>query len=279
MPNPRTKEFSLKHRIGYHFSLQEHEASHVHHSTMLPLFVADQAKTETLAQDLQVHPANDLFEGIVNTPMCFMNSRINKVRIAEYCMIPPPIDVPDAIYWKAVLSFGLGDVDILAADGTSLISILGFTKLADNILPTYVAGTDMEHANLLHADVDNLDTTQSLEGVALQPSQLFDARYGELGPKIRSMVDGPFINRVHKDYPYWVDRWYNVPGRVKRMNAFSGCFLYVGLNPTMADAATAASSDRIVSHFDDDLTIEEESLNCHLVVEYNEYNDSFDQSA
>ncbi len=278
MPNPRTKEFGLRHRVGFHFAIQEFEASHIHHATMLPLFVADQAKTEALAQAVQVHPANDTFENVVNTPMCFMNSRVNRVRVSEYVMVSPAIDVPDNLYQKAIFSWGLGDSDVVAADGTTLVATLKFTKGADHLLPTYVAGADLEHANLVHADIDTLDTSQTLEGIDLTPSEIYDAKHGELGPKIRAMVDGPFINRVHKDFPAWRDKWYRVPGRVKRMNAFTGCYLYVGMNPSIPDGAANTGVDRIIPHFDDDLTIEEESLQCHFLIEFIEYNDSFDQN-
>ncbi len=277
MPNPRLKEFPLKHVFPVHFCLQEFESSHVHNSTLIPLWCADQAKTDVLAQAVQVNPNNDSFEDVVNTPMCFMNSRVNKIRIQEYCRVATGTDLPDQIYHKALFTFGLGDADTVAADGTTILSLLAMTKQADNLLPTYVAGTDLEHASLMHADVDTLDTSQSLEGVGLNEHVLKGRMHGELGPKIRKIVMGPYVNRVHKDYPYYSDRWYNAPPAARRMGPFTGCYLYVAMNPSTPDGAVS-TLEGFSAHFDDELTIEEEDLMFHYRIEFNEYNDAFDQS-
>ncbi len=193
-------------------------------------------------------------------------------------MIPKEIDEPDMLYHKAVFSFGLGDVDVVSKDGTTLISKLQFTKGADHLLPTYIAAADLEHSSLVHADIDTLDTSQLLEGLDLVPSTLRAFKYGELGPKIRAMVDGPFINRVHKDFPYFRDAWYQTPARSRRMNAFCGCFLYVAVQTSMPDGTSNAFTGELSPHFDDRLTIDEESLDFHYAIEFNEYNDSFDQN-
>ncbi len=152
------------------------------------------------------------------------------------------------------------------------------TKGADNLMPTYTAAADLEHASLVHADIDTLDTSQLLEGVALTPADIRSHKHGELGPKIRALVQGPYINRVHKDFPYFREAWYNVPGRVRRMNSFTGCYLYVGVNASIPDGEVNTAADRFVPHFDDRITIEEESLDFHYLVEYSEWHDAFDQS-
>jgi len=276
--NKPLKRFPLRHRFGFHFTLQEFESAHTHLATYLPLIVSDQGRREIDADVIQVNPSNDNFEAShVQTPACFMNSVVNKMKISEYCSIPPEIDMPDNIYWKALVTFGLGDIDVVATDGTTLAATLLFTKGADNIMPAYQA-FDLEHANLMPADIDTLDTTQILESINMAPNTLRDNLGGELGPKIRKMVDGPYINRVHKDYPYFNEKWYNMPGQVKRMNQFVGCYLYVGMNSSMVDGATTAASNQLITHFDDRLTIEEESLDFHFLVEFNEWNDHFDQS-
>ncbi len=278
MPNPRTREYPLRHTFGYHFNLQEFESTHTHDNTILPLMFADQAKTEALADAVQVHPLNDTFETTVQDPACFMNSRVNNIRIQEYCSIPKEIDEPDMLYYKGILSYGIGDADVVSADGTTLNSILRMTKGADKILPTYIAGADLEHASLVAASVDTLDTTQSLEGTDLTPTTVELAKHLELGAKVRAMFEGPFTNRVHKDYPYFRDAWYKTPSRTRRMNSFCGCFLYVAVMPSIQDALPAGSTMNFGNHFDDRLTIEEESVDFHYVIHFNEYNDNFDQS-
>jgi len=207
-----------------------------------------------------------------------MNARVNNIKISEYCSIPKEIDEPDLLYWKAIFSFGIGDVDVVAADGTTLISKLAFTKGADKLLPTYIAGSDLEHANLVHADIDTLDTSQLLEGYSLTPQAVKSHQGGELGPKVRALVDGPFINRVHKDFPYFREAWYKTPPRTRRMNAFCGCYLYVGLTQSLVDGASNAVAAALSPRFDDRLTIEEESADFHYLIEYNEFHDFFDQS-
>jgi len=278
LPNPQLKQFPLRHKFGYNFTLQEFESTHNHTATILPLIVADQGRDDLVAEVVQVHPANDTFEGVVNTPACHMNARINNLKISEYVSIPKDIDEPDNIYYKAIMSLGLGDSDVVAADGTTILSKLALTKGADNIMPTYVAASDLEHSSLVHADIDTLDTSQLLEGVALLPSALRQHLVHELGPKMSAIVQGPYINRVHKDFPYFREAWYKVPPRVKRMNAFSGCFLYVGLNESIVDGLVNTAADKLSPHFDDRLTIEEESLDFHYLIEYNEWHDAFDQS-
>ncbi len=259
------------------FSLQEFETTHIDDATILPLFAADQAKTEAVAQAVQVNPNNDGFQDVVSTPNCHMNSRINKIKITEYCYIPAAVDVPDMIYSKAIFSWGLGDSDIVAADGSTILATAVFQKNADTISPNY-SGTNLLNAGFMHTEQDGLTADGELETVPLTPIQIRDMRHGELGPKLRKMIIGPYTNRVHKDFPYYSSRWYTVPGSVKRMNAFTGCFLYVGMNETTTKAATGAVN-MMTYHFDGDLTIDEESLSLHYLIEYNEYNDSFDQFA
>ncbi len=277
MPNPRTKEFPLRHRHSYDFTLQEFETSATHFATYLPLFVADQAKTEAVAQGIQVNPSADGHAGEIKSPNCFMNSRINKVRITEYAMIPTAADVPDNIYWKAIVSWGLGDYQVKDPSGVTLLSKLKFEQSADTINPDYT-GVNCENGSIGSAEQDGLTSDAELEDVALTPASLKSEHNLSLGAKINAMVDGPYANRVHKDYPYFRDSWYAVPGRVKRMNAFTGCFLYVGIE-TAADETPAAQAVRFTPHFQSDLTIDENSINLHYVVHFNEYNDSFDQSA
>ncbi len=278
MPNPPTKEFPLRHRFGVHFNLQEYETSAANYRTGFPLFFADQAKTEALAQAVQVNPANDNYEGIKNSGACFMNSRINKIKISEYVYIPKNYDVPDMIYHKTIVSWGLGDYSIKDPVGGTLLTALGFTQSADTLQPTYTA-QDLESGNLQPADHDGLDTTQQLETTVTIPESLRNALHGKMGAKARAMCIGPFPNRVHKEFPFFSNRWYDVPGRTKRMNAFTGCYLFVAVELALGGGASAADTDRLMIHFQDELTIDEDALSCHYILEFNEYNDSFDNHA
>lgn len=274
MPNPPTKEFPLRHKFGMRFSLQEFETTPADFATIIPMFFADQAKTEALAQAVQVNPVADNYEDLVSTPACFMNSRVNMIKITQYAYVPVAQDMPDMLYHKAIITWGLGDHAIQDPAGTFLRTKLLFTKEADTMAPNY-NGVKMLNGGFFHADVDGLTSTQEIEQVPLTPDALDAHRRGTLGAKIRKMVIGPFINRVHKDFPYYDSRWYSVPGATKRMNAFTGCYFYTGINATAAKAATVAV-DRLTTHFDEDVTVDEESLSCHYVFEFNEYNDSFD---
>ncbi len=155
MPNPRTKEFPLRHSFGVHFQLLEEDTGGVDFATYVPLFFADQAKAEADAQVIQVNPQNDTFEGVTGSPACFMNSRVNKIKITEYCMIPAAYDVPDMMYYKAIVSWGLGDYQIKDPQGVTLLTDLGFVQAADTIHPNWT-GTDLDIGTILHADVDGL---------------------------------------------------------------------------------------------------------------------------
>lgn len=279
MPNPRTKEFPLRHKHAMRFSLQEFEATHLNDATLVTMYFADQAKTEAIAQDVQVNRAADGYAGVTNTPACFMNSRVNNIKITEYVYVPAAVNVPDILFHKAVITLGLGDVDIISASGANtLLDFFRMQKNADMVSPNYT-GTKLENAGFVAGDADDgLTGTDELESIANTPDQLRNARDGLLGPKVRKLMIGPFINRVHKDFPYFRESWYKTPSVARRMNAFCGCWLYYGMNETTPKAA-AAQINRFTSHFDEDLTAEEESISVHLMFEFNEYNDSFDQNA
>jgi hypothetical protein len=210
LPNPPTKEFPLRHKFAYDFTLKEYQTTPDDYATILPLWFADQSKTEALAQDVQVNRSNDNYEGIVKTPAVYMNSRVNMIKITEYVTVPPELDVPDMLYHKSLITIGMGDADVQDPQGNTLLSKLKFSKAADTIHPTW-SGNKLEHGGYAHADVDGLTSTQQLETVVLAPETLINEKDGSLGPKIRKMVAGPFLNRVHKDFPYYDDRWYNTP--------------------------------------------------------------------
>ncbi len=278
MPNPRTKEFPLKHRFGCHFSFKEEDTGGVENRTIIPLYFADQAKTDVIADDIQVHPANDAYEGTVISSACFMNSRVNMVKISEYCMIPPAHDVPDMLYQKAVIAFGLGDSDVEDPAGVTLMSKIQFEKTANALLPLFNTAK-LANANLMSTDLTNLTSTQLMEEVTMDPDQLrSEMSSGTLYKKLQAMITGPFTSRVHKDYPYWREQWYKTPPRCRRMLAFTGCYLYVGIQSVVAAGAAATATDLIFPHFDSETTVDENSLSCHFLIEFNEYNDSFDQS-
>ncbi len=278
MPNKPMREFPLRHNFGYHFNLQEFETTHLHDATSLPLYFADQTKTDALAEAVQVNPANDTFENNVQDPACFMNSRVNKIKITEFVSVNKANDVPDCMYFKSLHTWGLGDADTVAADGSTILALLKMTKGSDTLLPTYTAGSDLDNANLVPASIDTLDTSQLLEAIDLNPRQLYAAGTGELGAKVRSIVTRPSANRVHKDFPYYMSRWYNTPPKARRMNAFTGCYLYVAVEVSIAAGATVATSSTEATHFDTELTIDEGSIDCHYFIEFNEYNDAFDMA-
>lgn len=277
MPNPMTKEFGLRHKIVYSFGLRQRETSSTHFATMLPLFFADQAKNEAAAQAIQVNRANDNYEGVVSTPACFMNSRINKIKVTEYVRINSDYDLPDCHYEQAVISMGLGDVDIKDPQGNTLLSKLKLTQAADTLHPTW-SNTNINKGCFCHADVDGLTTDQELETVALRPSTLREQRDGSLGPKVRKVVAGPGSVFVHKDFPRKRAVWYDVPGQIKRMNAFTACFLYVGLNQVIDDTPTSQQNEW-GTVFTSDITLDEDTTDHFYMIEFNEYNDSFDQNA
>ncbi len=276
MPNPRTKEFGLRHRFAVNYQLKEYETTPNSFATLIPLFNADQAKTEVIAQAVQVNPVNDTYEGVVETNSLFMNSRVNFIKLTESYKVPEALDVPDVLFHKSIITWGLGDHAILDPQGNTILSKLKFTKAADTIHPTWT-NVDMVGGSDLPAEVDGLTADQEIEGVDLRPDDIRDIMQGSLGAKISKMVDGPFINRSHKDFPYFREDWYRVPGRVKRANAFTGCFMYTGLNDSHAGAGTV--ENWFSPHINAELTIDEATLFAGLLIEFNEYNDSFDQSA
>ncbi len=274
MPNPPTKEFGLRHKFGISFSLQEFETTPADFGTMIPLWIADQAKTEALAQAVQVNRVNDTYEGVVATPNVFMNSRVNMIHVTEYASVAPVADLPDMFYEKAVITWGMGDADVVAPNGTTLLATLFFEKAADTLNPIY-NGVNILNGGFLSSEVDGLTGDGELEQVAVSPTSLRAAKDGVLGPKVRSMVQGPFRSRLHKDFPFYRDRWYDSPPAAKRANAFTGCWLYVGTNVAKDETPTAVQN-QFAAHFEGELTIDETTTNHHFMIEFNEYNDSFD---
>ncbi len=278
MPNPRTKEYPIRHLTGFHFQLLEEDTGDTDAATVLPLFFADQAKDEDAAEAIHTNPLNDDFISQSALSGIHMNSRVNNIHIREYVMIPAAYDVPDMLYNKMVISWGIDDVNKQDATGATILTNLGFQKNADNVSPNYT-GTDLPLTNIWPADCEGLTTDTQGEPVTLQPANLiFSREQSNLSPLVRAMASPMGTSRVHKDYPYYSDRWYKSPARCRRANPFTGCFLYVGVNKVLADGATQALSQFLRPHFDTDSTIDEPALSCHYTVEFNEYNDAFDQS-
>ncbi len=277
MPNPRTKEYPLHHRCGYHFQLLEEDTGNTDRATYIPLFFADQAKDEDAAEAIHVHPLNDDFAS-TNLAGLHMNSRVNNIRVEEYIMVPPAYDVPDMLYNKMTVAFGTNDVDVVTPSGTTLLSLVGFQKNADTVSPNYT-GTDLPLTNIWPADIDGLTSDTQGEPVALNPIPLEAGRNrGALSAKVRAMTSPMFTSRVHKDFPFYSDRWFKTPSRCRRANAFTGCFLYIGIPPVIADGATQSTGAALIPHFDTDSTIDEPALSCHFFISFAEYNDAFDQS-
>ncbi len=278
MPNPRTKEYPLRHLCGYHFQLLEEDTGATDQGTMFPMFFADQAKDEDAAEAIHCHPLNDDFISVTDNAGLHMNSRVNNIHVREYIMIPPAYDVPDMLYNKMVVSWGLNDHSILDAAGATILTALGFQKNADTLSPNY-SGVDLPLANLWPADCDGLTADTQGEAMNKSPANLRFAReHGNLSGKIKSMTSPVFTSRVHKDLPFYSDRWVKSPPNCRRAGAFTGCWLYVGINKVIADGATQSTSIIFSPHFDTDSTIDEPALSCHYTVEFNEYNDAFDQS-
>ncbi len=276
MPNPSTKEFPLRHKFAYDFSLLG-ESTVNNFATMLPLVVADQAKTEALAQAVQVNPVNDTYEGIISSPNCFMNSRINKIKITEYHRMKPAADPIDCLFHKALITWGLGDHAILDPQGNTILSKLKFTKAADTIHPTFNA-VNMQNGSDTSSEQDGLTGDAELEGVTIRPVDLFNERQGSLGAKIKKMMIGPMRQKLLKDFPIYRSRWYNLPGSTKRMNAFTGCFMYLGFDAAKT-GDPSAPEPYFSSLFLSETTVDEALTNHHYLLEFNEYNDSFDHNA
>ena len=277
MPTPMQKEFALRHQFNMWVQVKPYSATNVDYATYLPLYFADQAKTEDLAMDVQVNRANDNYENIVNTPACYMNSRIDNIKITEYARKHPLFDNPDAIFYKNLTTFGLGDVDATDPQGNTLISKLKFKKNSDTLGPIY-NGIKFGKASYVHADVDGLTTNQKLEPVDIRPYELLNHRNGSLGPKVKAVSSRPVINRVHADQPFFRERWYETPSKAKRMLAFTGCWLYMGVNK-QHDATPSATEEWFSPYLDENLTVEEASHVYFIQVEFNEKNDAFQQSA
>jgi len=278
MANPRTKEYPLRHRTGFHFQLLEEDTGGVDQATIIPLFFADQAKDEDAAEAIHVHPMNDDYIGSNPLSGLHMNSRVNNIHVQEYVMVPAAYDVPDMLYNKMIISWGLHDVDTKDALDVTLLSKIKFEKNADTVCPDY-SGTDIPLTNVWPADIDGLTSDTQGEPVILSPANLsFEREQGTLNGKLRAMCSPLGVSRVHKDFPYMSDRWFSTPSRCRRANAFTGCFLYVGIDKVIADGASQAASGAMIPHFDTDSTIDEPALSCHYLIEFNEYNDAFDQS-
>ncbi len=278
MANPPTKDYPIRHMTGFHFQLLEEDTGATDFATMFPLFFADQAKDEDAAEAIHTHPLNDDYVSQSLNSGIHMNSRVNNIHVREYVMIPPAYDVPDMLYNKMVVSWGVDDHSVVDAVGATILTNLGFQKNADSISPNYT-GTDLPLTNVWPADCDGLTTDTQGEPVAKTPANMrFSREQSILNAKVRTMTSPISSSRVHKDYPYYSDRWYSSPPRCRRANAFTGCFLYIGLIPVIADGASQASSNILPIHFNTDSTIDEPALSCHYTVEFNEYNDAFDNS-
>ncbi len=101
------KEHPLRHRFGAHFTLQEFEASHVHQNTVIPMIVADQGRSESDAEAIQVNPSNDAFEDTVVGPL----EREEKV-------------LSIAIRERGTITDAMNDISLIALVGVIMASVI-----------------------------------------------------------------------------------------------------------------------------------------------------------
>ena len=277
MPNKPLKEYPLRHKFEGSFELSMEQAAA--NDTFLPLFMCDQNKTTPHAVDsVNVNPMSETADYDTDSGCTtFPNSVVNNVHLR--LMVSMPIEdttVTHALYIAGMVCTSIDDVDADNEDGTktvgSVMKLKRETTNEDTVHPDW-SGTDINAlATLLPDDVPGLTGTQQIEAIDFDYDSYRDELFhGQLSGMLKKVTNGGLREYViFRERPYMTDSWIKVSPRVKRQNkgTFCGILFHLPQSRNTRQFWDAAEVDATKEH-----------LRISYQVEFNEYNDNFNQEA
>lgn len=267
------KPFGLPHHMYGVFELSMENTQK--RATHIPIAIADKSKTG--AEDIVTAPGHKSFAGVQDTPMCFLDSTIGRVRIGMTVSMPASGQETGikGLFWNLGI-FGLSFEDIEADDpddGVALTTLYGLEKdsNADFVRPQY-NGTDINGgtAQSLYVGAQSemgLTGGDNIEGVNYNAEVIeMYLRRGGMKSKIKKTLGGFKDMYVQYEQPYKMNRtWFDPPSNTKRMNEFT----YFGLGIELPQAGGD------MQFYDADETTAVNHLRIGYDIYYTEYNDAF----
>jgi hypothetical protein len=266
----RNKPYGLYHKFEGEIGLRGEDANR--ETTILPLLAHDQGLQHP--EEVHVNPSNDDYAGIQNSHTIYGNSKVHKMHITWNLSLLDDGNLNALIYKWAFITTSFKDIDLEDEDGDTIGSILKLQWEATNenqVHPIY-NNTTVGPAGSAPPTVEGLTTSTVLEGVAMGENPLEEKiRVSSLGGKIKKSVMPGGLQRdvIYKDRPYVIDRWYDVPGKVKTGNRGMFCGLLLKV-PQFGN---------VEQFYDEFHVTNKDHFRLGYEVEYWEYNDMFQQSA
>jgi hypothetical protein len=272
MANKPMKEYGLHHRFNGYFELQLEDATS--DSFILPLIHADAGMSDP--DNVQVNPYSANFEDSVNTSSTYYDSVVNRINLRLRISMPvagQETGIQAVTYQSMPIMCSFDDLD-KDVDGTN--NVASFLELeyedtnSNQVCPLW-SGTDITGSDL-NAGVPNLTTDQTPESVAFNAVNFEkELKISRAGGLLKELTMGGLRTHVlYKDRPFYQNRWFDVPSRVKRQNknTFLGLLFHL-------PSATQFGTQFYLA----DETTDIDHLRIGYEVNYNEFNDYFDQQA
>jgi len=275
MPNRQLKEYPLYHHYEGSFELSAENSAI--DTTYIPFFATDEGLTNP--EDVQVNPTNDNYQRQVDW-MCYKNSVINNVRLRLCLNITSDVVSTTAeyqalkalVYRYMPVGVTLDDIELDFKDGSqSISSILKLQKESSNlnqIHPTW-NGSDLVYPTTLPSAAVGLTTNQNHEAVTFDQDNFeIEIASCELQQHLKRITQGGLRTGIVKlDSPIYDDTWYKVPSYVKRCNHWTFFGLLIHCPQMDATEQFHRASDLAGT-----------GIKVGFDVQFNEYNDAFDQS-
>ena len=277
MANKPLRAHPLRHAFKGGFELRGEDDSL--NSTILPIFFCDQNKGDPSTRYVNPLRETGEYEGRVAEASTYPNSVINNVRVR--LTISQSHDETNSrlealLYVAGTLALSFDDVDKKNEDGSktvgNVLRLQRETSNEDTIHPIWT-GTDLTvNGNTLPSDVPALTSGQAQEVVAFDYEDYLDVMYSKiLSGALKSVTMGGLKEYVtRKDTPYVTDTWYKVPSKVKRQNkgTFYGILFHLPQAGNTRQFWTTGEMTNTHDH-----------IRINFEVEFNEYNDLFNQDA
>jgi hypothetical protein len=282
MPRGFTRPLSPKPLPHHMFGVIELGAEDTpRRATHIPIAICDKSKTGP--EDIVTMPGHPDFAGLQDTPMCFPDSTIGKVRIGMSVSMPTSVNNDIfALNWNMGL-FALAFEDIEKDDpddGATLANLFALEKETTSGNENYVRpqynGTDVNggtaHSLYVGSQTEmGLTGGDNVEGCNFNHGTIEQyLRRGGMAAIIKDCLGGMIPETVVQERPYKMPRtWFSPPGKVKRMNEFT----YFGLG---IEIPQAGSDEQF--YVATETTNTSRHLRIGYDIYYNEYNDAFSRS-
>lgn len=228
-------------------------------TTMIPLLVCD--KSMANAHDLNTNPYHNDYTGIKASPMTYLESEVDKIRIGANVVMPVVGQETgiEAIGWRMMLvamSFDDAEIDD-EVGGEVLDTLVGVKEHSSgNYLEPNWSGTDLASGIDLYTNANtdfSLTTNSVTESITWDDDNFINAvRESSISGKLKSCTPSGLVEDIlYKDRPYWMKpTWFDVPSKCIRQNQNTFLGLLIDVPNGHLDQQLYKSTELTnVSHF------------------------------